>query len=412
VTRAYQFEDELYDAQWLRATGHASYGGAELGECLAIARTIGTPDASRWYNAWFEMAERLHARAQESADRGQGNEACAAYLRASNYYRASYTFLMSRPVDARLVDAYRRQRVSFRNAMPLLPMQAQVIEIEYAGKCLHGYLFLAAAEGPRPVLIITGGYDSTAEECYFFSARAAVERGYHCIVFDGPGQGGALIEDGLPFRPDWEHVIAPVVDFALLNENIDKRKIALLGISFGGYLAPRAASGDARIAACIADPGEYSLLEEMKARLPALLAARFPEGNRIALSIFKAALRRRLSHPTKGWGLRRCLWAHDLASPWDFMLQLSEYSLAARVTSIRCPTLVCSAESDELGASADMLFNALTGAKQRIAFTNEEGAGAHCESGARPIFNERVLDWLDGVLGVGPSAASRYISQS
>ena len=111
-------------------------------------------------------------------------------------------------------------------------------------------LFRAADDNQRrPTLIITGGYDSTAEEAYFFSGAAAVARGYTCLVFDGPGQGAALIEDGLVFRPDWESVIRPVVDFAISRPEVDPARIALLGISFGGYLAPRAASGEQRLAA-------------------------------------------------------------------------------------------------------------------------------------------------------------------
>ena len=111
-------------------------------------------------------------------------------------------------------------------------------------------------------MIITGGYDSTAEETYFFSGAAAVERGYTCIVFDGPGQGAAIIENEMVFRPDWEAVVGPVVDHALMRPEVDPARIALMGISFGGYLAARAASGEPRLAACIADPGEFSLLEE------------------------------------------------------------------------------------------------------------------------------------------------------
>ena len=111
----------------------------------------------------------------------------------------------------------------------------------------------------RPTLIITGGYDSTAEEAYFFGGAAAVARGYTCIAFDGPGQGAAIIENGLGFRADWEVVVRRVVDYAITRPEVDKSKIALLGISFGGYLAPRAASGEPRLAACIADPGEFSL---------------------------------------------------------------------------------------------------------------------------------------------------------
>src|SRR5215467_11983379 len=75
-------------------------------------------------------------------------------------------------------------------------------------------------------------------------------------------------------RPDWENVVRAVVDFVLARPEVDPRRVALIGWSFGGYLAPRAASGEPRLAACIADPGQWNLLEAMRASLPLLSEAR------------------------------------------------------------------------------------------------------------------------------------------
>ena len=111
----------------------------------------------------------------------------------------------------------------------------------------------------RPLLICTNGYDATMTDMFFASAVAAAARGYHCLMFDGPGQGEMLIEHGMPLRPDWETVIKAVVDFALTLPLVDPSRIALTGWSLGGYLAPRAASGEHRLAACIADPGLWSM---------------------------------------------------------------------------------------------------------------------------------------------------------
>ena len=63
---------------------------------------------------------------------------------------------------------------------------------------------------------------------------------------------------GIPFRPDWEAVITPVVDFALGRPGVDPDRLAIVGRSFGGYLAPRAASAEHRLAACVADPANLT----------------------------------------------------------------------------------------------------------------------------------------------------------
>jgi hypothetical protein len=46
---------------------------------------------------------------------------------------------------------------------------------------------------------------------------------------------------------------------------VDPTRIALSGWSLGGYLAPRAASGEHRLAACIADPGLWSMASGLRA---------------------------------------------------------------------------------------------------------------------------------------------------
>jgi pimeloyl-ACP methyl ester carboxylesterase len=399
------FKDDLFELQWLRAASHSSSGGADIGECLAAARQIGEPDAERWFTVWSRLADGLAVGAKESEAQGRLVSARSAYLRASNYYRTAYTFLFGAPVDPRVVDTYRRQRTTFEAAVALMTPMAERISVPYEGTRLHGYLFRASDNGqPRPTLIINGGYDSTAEEAYFFSGAAAVARGYTCLVFDGPGQGSAIIEDGLAFRPDWEAVISPVVDFAISRPEVDKSNIALMGVSFGGYLAPRAASAEPRIAACIADPGEFTLFEEMKSRMPPWIARELPNGNPLVLAGLNLMMRRRMRHVTAGWGLRRGLWVHGVDSPLAYLRLTQDYSLEGLAGRIRCPTLICSAENDDIGVTADKLYAALTCEKARLRFLAAEGAGEHCESGARSLFNERAFDWLDDVLGVSKAA--------
>jgi hypothetical protein len=78
-------DDPYFDAQWLRTAGHSGAGGAELGECLAVAGAIRGSDIESWYAAWLAMGERVLARAEESRAAGRDVSAREAYLRASNY---------------------------------------------------------------------------------------------------------------------------------------------------------------------------------------------------------------------------------------------------------------------------------------------------------------------------------------
>jgi hypothetical protein len=50
-----------------------------------------------------------------------------------------------------------------------------------------------------------------------------------------PGQCDSLWVRKLYFRPDWERVITPVLDAMLRHREVDPKRIALVGVSQGGY---------------------------------------------------------------------------------------------------------------------------------------------------------------------------------
>jgi len=390
------FRDSLFNFQFLRFIGHTGAGGADIGECYVAASSIREGDGESWYAAWHSLGERTESQAEASLALGHTVSARSALLKASNYYHAAYLFMMQPKPDARLVQSYRAQRRAFERVTTLFPDWGRRIEIPFEQRHLHGYFFPSQSSGPRPVLIVTGGYDSTAEEAYFFSGPAALVRGYHVVTYDGPGQGAELIENGQVFRPDWETVLRAVVAWVQHQPNVHSAKIAQLGISFGGYLGPRAASGVEGLAATIADPGQQSLLDEFRTRLPRFVAGQVPNGNKFLLMILERVMNRRMRHLTEGWALRRGLWVHGVETPLQYLKLTEQYVTDG--SKIRCPILICSAENDEIGQTADVLYSAVLSQKSRLYFTAAEGAGGHCESLGRSTFNMRAFDWLDQIL--------------
>jgi len=394
-------KDALFGAQTLRAMGVAPYGGADIGECLAtLARVQGT-DLRSWHDEWTLTARRNLAVAEDEEAAGHVESARLAYWRASSYFRTAGAMMLGVPLDHRAVEANQRQTDAFRRGAALLPLPPRQLEIPYGDTTLPGYLFRASADQQaRPTVILTGGYDSTAEELYFFNGAAALARGYHVIAFDGPGQGAALLQRGMVLRPDWEAVVSPVVDFAFDQPGVDVDRVALIGLSLGGYLAPRAASGEHRLAACIADGGEYDLFDAALRRLPAPLASGLAEGRPSA--VLRALMSQVTKRPTAGWSLRRGQLVHGAADPVTYLEMLRDYSMKGRAEKITCPTWVCHAETDPLGAQAPSLYDALRCPKELVTFTVAEGAGDHCEAGARLLYHARSFGWLDSVLRPTP----------
>jgi dienelactone hydrolase len=339
--------------------------------------------------------------AEVSEAGGHTMSARGGYLRASNYYRAAEFFLHERADDPHILATWRASRDAFARAATLLPHPAESVEIPYQGTTLSGYFYRPDDTNmPRPTLIFHGGLDSTLEELYPAGAHAAVARGCNCLTFTGPGQGRAIREQGLPFRADWEHVVAPVVDYALTRPGVDPTRIALLGWSLGGYLAPRAAAFEHRLAALIAWDGAFDNFAAARPMLPPEALANADELFARDPHAFDAHFAAMMDASTGArWAFTHGMWAFGVTSPGELIAAGRAYNLRGLAERITCPALVCEAEDDPFWqGQLRQLHDALTCPKTFLRFTAEEGAGEHCYVGAHTLFHQRAFDWLDDVL--------------
>ncbi|MER5858392.1 alpha/beta fold hydrolase [Streptomyces sp900105245] len=386
----------------LRSMSHIAYGGADFGEVVSTGERIVEGDYDSWYVEWLATADRVSGEAEKALAAGHRVSARDGFLRASNYYRSAEFFLHGQPCDPRHDHAYDRSVACFRAAAALFTPVIEPVEIPYEDTTLPGYLYRVDDSGtPRPTLIMHNGFDGTAEELHFFGAMAGVERGYNVLAFDGPGMPGPRHHEGLVFRPDWENVITPVVDFTETLPEVDDGRVALLGLSMGGILAPRAAAFEHRLAALIAVDGLYDLGQTSVRNIPGTRE----EAERLlrapAAPELDAALEQIMTRdPIARWAINHGMYVMGVDTPRAFNASYLDYTLQdGTAERIQCPTLVCDAEEDMFfKGQPEQLYDHLTCPRTLMTFTAEEGAGAHCHPGAMRLSIARIYDWLDDTL--------------
>ncbi len=392
------FDDPSYDYEFKRTMSYAVSGGADINECLMAAQGIILGQGDTWYEAWHKPAAQLEAMAVKALADGRKATARESLLRASNYHRTAEFFLHGNPKDPRIISSWRASRQTFRQAAEFMNHPIETIAIPYGPRNrLPGYLLKPdASNKPRKTLLLQTGFDGTAEELYLDIGWYAVKRGYNVLIFEGPGQGGALRERHLFFRPDWEKVVTPVVDYALLRPELDPKRLALMGLSMGGYLAPRAAAIEHRLAALVANPGNFDMYGSQRPS-----KAEWAEMNQDPAKTNQFLRARMAKDIGFRWWINNGMFTTGRKTPLAFMHFWSRFRLTDQIAAqIKCPTLVVVGAGDHFSSEAEqrLLYEKLTAPKTLLVFGPHSPARQHCQVGAVLQGNAAIFDWLDATL--------------
>jgi hypothetical protein len=112
-----------------------------------------------------------------------------------------------------LLPTFRQGRACWEKVIDASQGRFVRVRVPYEDTTLPGYLLRPDDTGAaRPTLVVTNGSDGLLPGLMGYGATEALARGWNAFVFDGPGQQSMLFERGVPFRPDWEAVLTPVID--------------------------------------------------------------------------------------------------------------------------------------------------------------------------------------------------------
>lgn len=376
------FNDSEMDFAFGWIFGSTPFGGCEIGEAFYVINSIEDGNPESWQAEWIKMAERVASQAKTSLKANHKISARIAFLKAANYYRAS--LISMSPKSARFREMTAMFRSCFREAGKLFDVPVEFIDLPFENTVLPGYFIKANNSGEKQkTLIMIGGGETFVEELYFYIAPAALKRGYNFLTFDLPGQGD-MPEKGHFFRCDMEVPMKAVLDYAYSRNEIDRDRLAVFGISNGGYFVPRAAMFDDRIKAVIVS----NIISDNYRAFKKMPFSTDTQEQIDKWPPFKYAV---ISAVSWRWGL----------DPADLKGQLEKSKdCQFDPAQIKCPFLdiVSEAEyaSEEIYKQQQECMNALSNPNKKMVITTaKEGGASHCIGQNRTLMSQIAFDWLD-----------------
>ncbi|WP_255371999.1 S9 family peptidase [Cellulosimicrobium sp. CUA-896] len=389
--------------------GAAPSGASDVGEVLAAVAGVKDSDHDGWFAAWDALGDRVAAQGKEAEAGGHAVSAASAALRAATYYGVAVNAVAALESDDDLLPTFRKHRAAWDRWTELVDVDVDTMAIPYEGTTLPGWFFHAPTTatpgddpGPaRPTLVGVNGSDGSLPAMWRACVSGALARGYHALVFDGPGQQSMLFERGTSFRPDFEAVLTPVLDAVLERPEVDPDRVAVYGISQAGYWVARALAFEHRPAAAVLDPGVVDVAASWEKEVPASLLKVLDKGDDHAFDR-DMELGMRLSRTTaRTWRFRaRPYGAGGYAATVRAVRRYDATDVAGRITT---PLLVTDPEGEQFWPGQSERLAALApDVTTLVRFTAAEGASLHCQPLARTLTDQRVFDWLDGRLAPAP----------
>jgi pimeloyl-ACP methyl ester carboxylesterase len=368
--------------------GHTYFQGSDIGEVLETIYRTNNSDPYSWYLEFTKTAERLETVANQFEEEGHDRSAGQSYLRAATYRRAS----LHRHPDPFHPDVpviTQKAVENFDRFVALTDYPCKYVRIPYENTSLPGYLCSSDLTNSEvaPTIIYNQGKDGWLEDGKNY-ADEALARGWHVLLYDGPGMGRTIRLQGLPFRHDWEVVMTAVIDFAESQPQVDSDNLAHISLSLGGFLAPRAACFEHRLKALVPNPGVVSWYRVYESELK-LLASAFGFGDEIfdLLENDPEAFDEQVyiimnTSDFLQWGFVDSMWHHGVDSPHGLMNEIKKFDIQDMIGNITTATLVVDADA-ESRAQAVELYDGLTGAVRRdyLKFSTEETAQFHDQPG-------------------------------
>ena len=204
-----------------------------------VLQRLDSLDPDLWGREWEKFGAKYEALGEEQEKEGKKEEAGETFYLAYEYYRIGRYPVPSSPEK---MNCYKGALRTFLRAAPMMDPPLERIEIPFEGKKVVGYLQIPKGTNRPPVVIHWGGVDGWKEDRRSNSELLHKE-GLATFTIDMPGAGE---NPCLGQEPRAERTFSAAIDYLETQKDVDGKRIAVIGGSFGGYWAAKVAHTEAK----------------------------------------------------------------------------------------------------------------------------------------------------------------------
>ncbi|GAA1850543.1 prolyl oligopeptidase family serine peptidase [Pseudonocardia ailaonensis] len=357
--------------RWSFAVHNTLRCGGQMGEIDRALRPLleaDSPSAADWGEAWAGAGDEQSRLGEADLARGFEISAGERFLRSSVYYIAAERQM---PHGDRRSEIYQLSLETFQRGVKLAGLPWERVEIDSPDGILPAMFLPADGPGPHPTMIFFDGFDITKEIMSLTVRDSLKRRGISCLVVDSPGVGEPLRLRNVPSRPDYEVPAGAFIDYLETRDDVDPDRIGVMGISLGGYYAPRAAAFEPRIKCVVA----WGAILDWGATWQKRWATRSTE----------------VSVP-----LDQLMWVLQKDTMEEALERVKEWTLVDVLPRITQPALVMHGENDRQIPLDDAYkaFELISSTDKELKiFTLADGGAEHCHSDEPAGAINYVSDW-------------------
>lgn len=250
-----------------------------------------------------------------------------------------------------------------------------------------------SATGNDDTILFCGGFDALKEEL-IPSFIELSNMGYRVYFFEGPGQGEVLNLQNITMTHEWEEPVKTVLDYYNLEN------ITLIGLSLGGYLAPRAALEEPRISRVVSWGVMHDFFDVVVSRRGKSLEKKIRFLLNIgADSFLNFIMKKKMSRdPYAFWGIDHGMKVMGADTPAGYLRKLSKYTLKGDEHKLKQDLLLTSGNKDHFVPIEHLhrmvpKFSSARSITSRI-FTEKDNADNHCQFGNIPLTLDCINNWI------------------